>query len=101
MKITGASLASATMALLAQKSEHITRARISKRTLRKLAGRTEYANLSTKFIEEWIDALEDFYGYTAFEMGDHFGIIKTSAVDQWTRIGYFEEIHAIIQEVQE
>ena len=65
-----------------EKSKTTTRFRVSPSTLRIIS---ERKRLHSAFIEDWIDELAEF-GWSAFQVGDHFAIIHTEAVNGWVRI---------------
>ena len=64
------------------KGKKNSRFRISRSTLRKLACRRD---LRSSFVEEWIYELSNI-GWSAFSIDDGFGIIYTSATQNWVKI---------------
>ncbi len=75
-----------------EKQKTTTRARISQATLRIIS---ERKRLHAAFIDEWIDELADL-GWSVFQVGDHFALIQTEAVDGWVRIST-KRIRPILQ----
>jgi hypothetical protein len=65
-----------------EKKTRSTRFRISLRTLRKIAGRTI---LREAFLDEWANALGS-QGWTVIYYGDHYGVIRSDAIDGWARL---------------
>ncbi len=66
-----------------EKGKTTTRARLSEQTLRVMGSRI---NLRAAFKDEWIEELAAL-GWSAFPVGDHFGIIRTETTEGWVRIG--------------
>ena len=86
-RVTAADAATLTVHLVQEfdreKTKTSTRVRISQATLRAIANRVR---LRGAFVDEWIDELDNV-GWSAFPVGDHFGIIRTETTEGWVRIG--------------
>lgn len=65
-----------------ESGRQLSRFRISRRTLRIIAGRT---HLREAFVAEVADNLRDL-GWLMFESGDHYCFIRSARVDKWQRI---------------
>jgi hypothetical protein len=66
-----------------EKGRDTSRARISAKTLRTVSIRTK---LREAFLDEFFDEMGTL-GWTAFPVGDNFGLIRTETIDGWPRIG--------------
>lgn len=67
-----------------EKGKELTRFRLSRDSVRLLGLR---ANLRDAFAEEWRDALASEWGWIAFPRGEEFGLIRSSAISGWVRLG--------------
>lgn len=65
-----------------EKAKEVTRARISRKTLRILAVRKP---LRQPFIDDWVTELADL-GWSAWEDGDNFALLRTDTIEGWARI---------------
>jgi len=45
------------------------------------------ANLKDAFVADWIEELDAVWNWIAFPHGEEFGLVHTSAVSGWVRIG--------------
>lgn len=66
-----------------EKAKEITRLRFSRSTMRKLCLRK---NLHDSFAADVIVELAE-YGWTMFPTGDDFGLVQTSVLSSWLRLG--------------
>ena len=66
------------------KERRISRFRLSRDSLRRMAQRTV---LRDAFIEDWREALASIHGWLAFPRGEEFGLLRDDAIDGWVRIG--------------
>ena len=78
-----------------EKAKMTTRARISESTLRIIANRRR---LSGAFVDDWTDELA-ILGWSAFPVGDRFGMIRNDTADCWPRIAS-KRIQPVLQDLR-
>jgi len=66
------------------KGKAVTRCRLGRGSVRLLGIRS---TLREAFVLEWIEALATDWGWVAFPVGEEFGLVRISAVEDWVKLG--------------
>lgn len=67
-----------------ERGKPITRLRLSKSSLRRLALRHR---LREAFVQDWQDELASGWGWIVSDHGDEFGLVRSEVISGWVRIG--------------
>jgi len=67
----------------AHRGKQVTRFRLARRTLRKMAGRPK---LRDQFVDKWLDVMALEHGWLVYAGAEEFLLIKSGAAKGWTKI---------------